>query len=164
VLHSTLGSLALFRGCSGRQLRRIGRLGTMVEVGPGRVLCDEGAIGAEFFVIVRGYAVVQRRGYRIARLRVGQAFGEVALLSRDRVPRRTASVIAAEPMTLLVFNRPEFNTLIREVPVVARRLLESVSNVALFFAEGAPNARPHLRLESGGGDGEGGTGLAVSAQ
>ena len=51
MLHSTLGSLALFRGCSGRQLRRIGRLGTMLEVGPGRVLCDEGAIGAEFFVI-----------------------------------------------------------------------------------------------------------------
>ena len=133
-LVAELRSVALFRECQTRELRQIARLATNIEVPAGRVLCVEGAIGAEFFVIVRGSAWVERGGKRIAYLGPGQAFGEVALLSRNGQCRRTASVVAADPMTVLVFSRAEFNTLIREVPAVARRLLESVSTVALSIA------------------------------
>ena len=61
----------------------------------------------------------------------GQTFGELALLGRNAVPCRTATVGAAEPMTVLVFTRAEFNSLIDTVPSVARRLLERVGNLAL---------------------------------
>jgi CRP/FNR family transcriptional regulator, cyclic AMP receptor protein len=133
-LVTELRSVALFQECGTRELRQIARLGTSVEVPAGRVLCVEGAIGAEFFVIVRGSAWVDRCGQRIAYLGPGQAFGEIALLSRNGRCRRTATVVAADPMTVLVFSRAEFNTLIRDVPAVARRLLESVSTVALSIA------------------------------
>ena len=129
-----LRSVALFQECSTSELRRIARLATGVDVPAGRVLCLEGAIGAEFFVIVRGSAWVERCGNRIAYLGPGEAFGEIALLSRNSGSQRTATVVAADPMTVLVFSRAEFNTLIRNVPAVARRLLERVSTVALSIA------------------------------
>jgi hypothetical protein len=73
-------------------------------------------------------------------------------------------VVAAEPMTVLVFSRAEFNSLIDGVPVVARRLLESVSTVALCFAaENAPRGK-HARTVSGGEYGEVSPGLVVFAQ
>ena len=133
-LAEQLRSVALFRECHSRELRQIAGLATTVEVPAGRVLCVEGAIGAEFFVIVRGTAWVDRSGRRLAYLGPGQAFGEIALLSRNGRCRRTATVVAADPMTVLVFSRAEFNTLIHAVPAVARRLLESVSTVALSIA------------------------------
>jgi CRP-like cAMP-binding protein len=129
-----LRTVALFRECSARDLRRVARLATGVDVPAGRVLCLEGAVGAEFFVIVRGSAWVERCGKRIAYLGPGEAFGEIALLSRNAGSQRTATVVAADAMTVLVFSRAEFNTLIRSVPAVARRLLERVSTVALSIA------------------------------
>ena len=134
MLTADLRSIAFFRDCSAKELRQVGRLATAVDVPVGRVLCAEGAIGAEFFVIARGTAHVERAGRRIATLEPGQTFGEVALLGRDSVPCRTATVVAAEPMTVLVFTRAEFNSLIDTVPSVARRLLERVGNLALSFA------------------------------
>jgi CRP-like cAMP-binding protein len=162
---SDLRSLSLFRGCTSGELRRVMRLATTIDVPPRRVLCVEGAIGAEFFVIMRGTAHVKRGGRTIATLGRGHAFGEVALLSRDAMACRTATVVAAAPMTVLVFSRAEFNSLIDGVPVVARRLLESVSNVALCFA--AENALPrgkNARTASGGEYGEVSPGLVVFAQ
>jgi CRP-like cAMP-binding protein len=133
-LTAELRSVALFRGCSTHELRRIARLATGVDVPAGRVLCVEGAVGTEFFVIVGGSAWVERCGNRIAYLGPGEAFGEIALLSRHGGSQRTATVVAADPMSVLVFSRAEFNTLIRNSPAVARRLLERVSTVALSLA------------------------------
>ena len=133
-LTAELCSVALFRDCSTRELRRIARLATGVDIPAGRVLCVQGAVGAEFFVILRGSAWVERCGNRIAYLGPGEAFGEIALLSRAGGSQRTATVVAADPMTVLVFSRAEFNTLIRSVPTVARRLQERVSTVALSIA------------------------------
>ena len=118
-LTAELCSVALFRDCSTRELRRIARLATGVDIPAGRVLCVQGAVGAEFFVILRGSAWVERCGNRIAYLGPGEAFGEIALLSRAGGSQRTATVVAADPMTVLVFSRAEFNTLIRSVPTVA---------------------------------------------
>ena len=109
-LTADLRAVDLFRECSTRELRQIARLSTGIEVPAARALCVEGALGAEFFVIARGSAWVERRGRRIAFLKPGQAFGEIALLSRSGRCQRTATVVAAEPMHVLVFSRAEFNT------------------------------------------------------
>jgi CRP/FNR family cyclic AMP-dependent transcriptional regulator len=146
MLTDELGSLALFEECTRKELRRIARLATSVEVPSGRVLCVEGAVGSEFFVIVRGCAHVDRASRTIATLVPGQTFGELALLCRTSVPYRTATVRAAEPMTVLVFTRAEFNSLIDTVPSVARRLLERVGTLALGFA-----AEKEAVSESGAG-------------
>jgi CRP-like cAMP-binding protein len=133
-LPSDLTGTAFFDDCTPCEMRSIDRVATRVEVPAGRVLCVEGDIGAEFFVIVRGAFEVIRGGRLVAKLTEGQAFGEVALLCRTRTSRRTATVVAAEPSRVLVFNRAEFNGVVADVLPIARRLLERVSDIAVELA------------------------------
>ncbi len=116
-----LRSVALFSGCSTKELGRIATLTTPVVVDTGHVLAREGEPGREFFVIVDGTAVATIEGAQIGTLGPGLFFGEMALL--DGGPR-VATVTARSPMVLLVLNRAEFNQLIEAaMPSVARKML-----------------------------------------
>src|SRR5271166_3539872 len=94
-----LSKIWLFSTSSAKDLRTIRRALEEVSVPAGRVLCEEGTIGREFFLIVDGEASVRRNGRKIATLGPEQYFGELALL--DRRPR-SASVISDTDMLLLV--------------------------------------------------------------
>jgi len=132
--YKQLESIAFFRGCTAQELRRIDRLGTRVEVKPKRVLCKQGELGTQFFVIIRGAATVERNGARVARLRPGEAFGELSLLAGGDARRRVATVVADEPMTVLVFSRPEFSSLIHLAPTIASHMLGRVGALAMSLA------------------------------
>jgi len=119
-----LSKIWLFSTASGRDLRTIRRALEEVTVPPGRMLCEEGTIGREFFLIVDGTASVRRRGRRIATLGPGQYFGELALL--DRRPR-SATVISETPMLLLVLGQRQFNGVLDAVPPLARKLLAAMA-------------------------------------
>jgi CRP-like cAMP-binding protein len=134
-----LNRVSLFRECTSRELRLIDGLATRVEVPAGRVLCEEGEIGSEFCLIVRGSAYVERAGRRVAQLGPGETFGEVALLARNALSRRMATVVAAERTRIAVFSRAEFNSMLDSVPTVTRRLLDRLSSLVVSLA--AENAR-----------------------
>lgn len=119
-----LSKIWLFSTCSTRELRTIRRALEEVTVPPGRVLCEEGAIGREFFLIVDGKASVSRGGRRIATLGPGQYFGELALL--DRRPR-SATVVSDTDMLLLVLGQRQFNGLLDSVPALGRKLLAATA-------------------------------------
>jgi voltage-gated potassium channel len=118
-----LGQVELFRGCTKRELSAIASTTTAVDQPAGAVMCRQGSIGTQAFVIVDGKAVVSIDGVDVAEVGPGSFFGEMALL--DGGPR-VATVTAATPMHLLVLSRPDFNRLILDVPKVARRMLEAV--------------------------------------
>lgn len=119
-----LSKIWLFSTCSARDLRTIRRALEEVTVPPGRMLCEEGTIGREFFLIVDGQASVRRHGRRIATLGPGQYFGELALL--DRRPR-SATVISETEMLLLVLGQRQFNGVLDAVPALARKLLAAMA-------------------------------------
>ncbi|MDA8355943.1 MAG: cyclic nucleotide-binding domain-containing protein [Actinomycetota bacterium] len=119
-----LSQIWLFSTCSARELRTIRRALEEVAVPPGRMLCEEGTIGREFFIIVEGQAAVRRRGRRIATLGPGQYFGELALL--DRRPR-SATVVSETEMLLLVLGQRQFNGVLDAVPQLARKLLAATA-------------------------------------
>jgi CRP/FNR family transcriptional regulator, cyclic AMP receptor protein len=119
-----LSRIWLFSTCSGRELRTIRRALEEVNVKPDRVLCEEGGIGREFFLIVDGQASVRRNGRKIASLGPGQYFGELALL--DRRPR-SATVIADTDMLLLVLGQRQFNGVLDAVPALARKMLAAMA-------------------------------------
>jgi CRP-like cAMP-binding protein len=119
-----LSKIWLFSTASGRDLRTIRRALEEVTVPAGRMLCEEGTIGREFFLIVEGQASVRRRGRRIATLGPGQYFGELALL--DRRPR-SATVISETEMLLLVLGQRQFNGVLDAVPPLARKLLAAMA-------------------------------------
>jgi CRP-like cAMP-binding protein len=120
-----LGRTWLFSGCNKRELGLIGRASDEVEVDAGRLLCEEGKPGFEFFLILDGRAGVSRSGRKIATLRRGQYFGELSLL--DRKPR-SATVTSETPMQLLVLDQRQFDGIMDQVPGLAHKLLTAMAN------------------------------------
>ena len=106
---ATLARSKLFEDCSRRQLQRIDSLATEIVVAPGKRLCEEGAIGLEFFVLVHGVVSVSLDDMVISRLHAGDWFGEIAMLAPDS--RRTATVVTNVHSRVLVFNRREYRAL-----------------------------------------------------
>jgi CRP/FNR family cyclic AMP-dependent transcriptional regulator len=113
-----LGRCHLFAGCDRRQLARIRSLMCPISVTEGTVLLAEGQRGTEFFVVLAGHAMVLRGGTPVASAGPGDFFGEIALLDRGS---RAATVVAAEPMELLVASAAwEFYAIAGEHPVSFR--------------------------------------------
>jgi CRP-like cAMP-binding protein len=119
----------LFEGLARKELVELARLSEDVEVPAGKVLCKEGDVGQEFFVIVEGEVDVTRKGKRLATRSAGEFFGEIALL--EQTPRM-ATVTAKTPVRFFVLTRAGFRRLIKQNPsveskilrVLARRVLE----------------------------------------
>ncbi|MBM3673396.1 MAG: cyclic nucleotide-binding domain-containing protein [Actinobacteria bacterium] len=119
-----LAQVPLFSALSRKELALIARRAEDVKVDAGRVLVTEGTTGSEFFVIVEGTAKVTRRGRKVASIKPGDAFGELALL--DKAPRN-ATVVAETPMEVVVLGQREFGGIIDEVPGFARKLLAGMA-------------------------------------
>lgn len=119
-----LEGVAIFQGCSRRQLKALARITEEFDAPAGTILTRAGDSGEEFFLIVEGAARVEVSPARRRRLQRGDCFGEMSLL--DRQPR-SATVVAETPVRLLVINRRSFATLLDEVPGLIHRLLVALS-------------------------------------
>jgi CRP-like cAMP-binding protein len=117
---ANLAEVGFLADCSRQQRERIASLSATLDVGAGRRLCRSGGSDRQFLVIVEGEATVTVDGAEVATLGPGCGFGAVPALTPDG--RRGAAVTAATPMTLLVLHRGEFETLVADVPVIARRV------------------------------------------
>ena len=95
----------------------------VVELPAGTVLTRKGESGEEFFVIVDGWPrwIAPRKRRRLG---PGDFFGEMSLL--DGEPR-SATVRAETDVRLLVILRRNFQALLREVPELTHRVLETLS-------------------------------------
>jgi CRP/FNR family transcriptional regulator, cyclic AMP receptor protein len=107
-----------------KELEQVGRQTDEVDVPEGKVLAREGDIGQEFFVVETGTAEVSRNGEVIAELGPGDFFGEMALLEEER---RTATVTATSPMTLIVMTRADFRALDRSTPEIHRTVSSAIA-------------------------------------
>jgi CRP/FNR family cyclic AMP-dependent transcriptional regulator len=119
-----LSKIWLFSTSSTKDLRTIRKALEELTVPPGRLLCEQGTIGREFFFIVSGQASVKRNNRKVATLGPGQYFGELALL--DRRPR-SASVTSDTEMTLLLLGQRQFNGVLDAVPALARKMLAAMA-------------------------------------
>jgi CRP-like cAMP-binding protein len=119
-----LSKIWMFSACSSSQMRTIRKAIEEIIVPAGRVLCEEGTLGREFFFIVDGTASVRHDGRQVTTLGPGKWFGELSLL--DRMPR-SATVVSETPMTLLVLEQRRFNGLLDEMPTLSRKLLVAMS-------------------------------------
>ena len=119
-----LAGVPLFSACSKKDLQTIARASDEVRIEKGKTLVQQGQTGHEFFAIIDGKANVVRDGKKIATLGPGDYFGEMALL--DREPR-SASVVAASDMDLIVLGQREFAGVIDAVPSMAHKLLTAMA-------------------------------------
>lgn len=117
-------NLPLFAGCTTRELRRIEMLSTEVTRNAGHVLCRQGDVGRECFVLIDGDVEVDTGRGHIT-VGPGVALGEIALLSP--FARRTATLTALTDVTLRACSRTEFAELMAGLPTVAHRVLREAT-------------------------------------
>jgi CRP-like cAMP-binding protein len=90
------------------------------RVPAGTILVSEGTKSSDLYVIVAGRVAVERGGRRLCELGPGTHFGDMALV--EDAPR-SATVVALEPMDLLVIGREQMIGLMRVDPVLATKIL-----------------------------------------
>jgi voltage-gated potassium channel len=119
-----LKAAPLFEGLSRKELVELARVCEDLEVQPSAVLCKEGQLGQEFFVIVDGKVQVTRKGKRLATLNGGDFVGEIALVTE--MPRM-ATVTAETPVRLFVLTRRDFRAVVDRNPNVERKVLRTLA-------------------------------------
>jgi len=118
-----LRDVPMFRHLSKSELERVAGWLQAYSVPAGDLLVREGASAQEFFLIEEGEAAVLQDGERIAVLGAGDFFGEIGLVETNR---RTATIIAATPMDVIVMYRPEFEQMEKELPTVADQIRATI--------------------------------------
>src|SRR5579872_1357511 len=119
-----LATMPLFGACSQRELAQVAALTVPSELKKGTVLTRQGAAGGLAFIIATGSAEVTRDGKRLAKLGPGDVVGELSLI--DGEPR-SATVTALSDLEVLELDRRDLVKLMKKVPSVVRKLLESLS-------------------------------------
>jgi sulfate permease, SulP family len=111
-------------------LDRLGRLLTQREFAQGETICSEGDEGDRMWLLAKGSVSVRLllgngRGYRrITSLARGTTLGEMALVESAR---RSATVVADEPVICYELQRSGFDRLLADDPELATRLLANLS-------------------------------------
>src|SRR6478735_587558 len=108
---SLLGKIPLFERCSKRQLAKIASIARETRYPPATAVVRKGEQGTDFFV--EGEADVRSGARKLATLRPGSFFGEIALLTGSP---RTATVTTGTPMRALVISSRAFRTLLQDSP------------------------------------------------
>ena len=125
----------LFEELSKKELTTLASATDDLALDPGTVLCGEGRIGTEFFVIVDGDAEVTQGGKRIATLSGGDFVGEIALLTTTK---RTATVTATTPLRCFVLTQSAFRRVLADSPSVQVKVMKSLAERVGYDAERAP--------------------------
>ena len=90
----------------------------------GKPIVERGDQGSALYVVTEGQAEVEVGG-RVHRLKPGDFFGEMALITARR---RSATVTATEPVEVLALEAGSFKPFLLENPAVAVAVLEGVVN------------------------------------
>jgi CRP/FNR family transcriptional regulator, cyclic AMP receptor protein len=126
----------LFEGLSKRELTELARVTDELAVPEGTMLCKEGSLGSEFFVILDGTASVTKRGKKLATRRAGEFVGEIALLTTTK---RTATVTATSQLRCFVLTRPDFRRVLDENRGVERKVMQALAERMLSYAADDPS-------------------------
>ena len=119
-----LAKAPLFEGLSKKELTQLARVTDDMQVEAGFVLCKEGQLGREFFVLMDGEVEISRRGRRVESRGGGDIFGEIALIAD--VPR-TATVTAKTPLRFFVLTAQAFRPMLDDYPTIERKVLRAVA-------------------------------------
>jgi CRP-like cAMP-binding protein len=119
-----LRGIPLFANCSKRDLSSVSGIADEIDLSEGKELTRQGKPGREFFVLVDGTADVLKNNRKVASLKAGDFFGEIALVSDAP---RTATVRASSPVRALVVTERNFKRLLDEQPEIQRKVMTALA-------------------------------------
>jgi CRP-like cAMP-binding protein len=127
LLKNLLATSPLFRPFNHQQQMDLIRRFDGHEIAAGTVIIREGDAGQGLFVVLSGEVEVSKRQaggageMSLARLRAGDVFGEMSLLSNQPT---SATVTAARPSTILFLAREYFQRLVDALPAIRQYFVE----------------------------------------
>ena len=119
-----LGGCPLFGGVRPDDLAAIAERAIEVDFPTDHVIARQGEIGTGLFVVIEGAVRVVRDGQELARMGIGDFFGEMSVI--DGLPR-VAQVITLEPTRCLALASWEFERLVLEHPTIGLAILRGLS-------------------------------------
>jgi diguanylate cyclase (GGDEF)-like protein len=123
-----LARVPIFRQLPAEDLDRISAATHRASFEAGEVIVEIGDPGRSLYVIVEGDVQVLYPGgsadFELARLSVGEFFGEMALLNDSQ---RSATVRAVGRVDALILDQDDFRSIVRQSPEVALRVMEAMS-------------------------------------
>jgi CRP-like cAMP-binding protein len=114
----------LFAGLSKKELGQIARGTDEFDLQPGHVLCREGGLAREFFVIVDGTIEVTQGGKPVALRGGGEFVGEIGLITHSK---RTATVTAVTPVRCFVLTSGEFRRVLDDNPGIQQKVMQALA-------------------------------------
>lgn len=120
----TLGSL--FQDAFGRGHVNMSQPSTgFLHFSTGQTIIEQGDEAHDVFTILQGKAEVFVDGTKVGDVLADEIFGAMAVFTGDK---RSASVIASEPCTVLSVPREDFISLIQSHPQTTMTLIENLAN------------------------------------
>jgi CRP/FNR family transcriptional regulator, cyclic AMP receptor protein len=119
-----LKEVPFFAMLSKKELEFVAQQTDEIDVPAGKELVRQGDLGHEFFVVADGTAEITIDGQHVRDAGPGDFFGEMALLDEER---RTATVTASTPMTLIVMSRASFRAIDQTMPRVHEVIREAIA-------------------------------------
>ncbi|MFT6142689.1 MAG: serine/threonine protein phosphatase PrpC [Myxococcota bacterium] len=117
---SVMETLFLFADLPFHARLRVGRIVGQRYVADREVIVTAGSAGDQMYVVVQGTVSVRLNGTEVARLGVGEHFGELALV--DQEPR-SADIVAVGPGYLLSVDRAAFREFCTQEPALGNQMM-----------------------------------------
>jgi CRP-like cAMP-binding protein len=83
-----------------------------------------GDIADNVFIIIEGHAEAYVDGHKVGDVQKDEIFGAMAVFTREK---RSATVLASEPCTVMVIPKEQFLSLMQSNPRIAHSLIESMA-------------------------------------
>ncbi|MDH1212576.1 cyclic nucleotide-binding domain-containing protein [Pseudomonas chengduensis] len=90
----------------------------------GEELIQQGDEADHVFIIIEGHAEAHVDGQKVGDVQKDEIFGAMAVFTREK---RSATVIASEPCTVMVIPKEQFLSLMQSNPRIAHSLIESMA-------------------------------------
>ena len=90
----------------------------------GEELIHQGDEAEHVFVIIEGHAEAYVDGHKVGDVQKDEIFGAMAVFTREK---RSATVIASEPCTVMIIPKEQFLILMQSNPRIAHSLIESMA-------------------------------------
>lgn len=116
--------IKIFQNLEPDEVAEILHQGKILQFREGQTIFHEGMLGSNVFIVLSGCVAIKHRNHLIAKCRVGDAFGEMAVLNHGP---RTATATALEECKCFTLEEREVNELLHKG--VAVKLLLNVIHV-----------------------------------
>jgi CRP-like cAMP-binding protein len=125
-----LKRVPLFEGLSKKELAEVASASEDIALQPGTVLCKEGGLAREFYVLIDGNVEVTKNGKKIDTRSGGDFVGEMGLISHRP---RNATVTATTPVRCFILTSRDFRRTLDDNRSIERKVLlalaERVANL-----------------------------------